>query len=205
MRTFSLIEPDPSGLVYTPPPASNTALPLPFLVAGRSVLLRPWIAPRVLILGYGLGAMAAVALRARPGAALVGLEPNRERCLEAKQYARRGLEIRCEDAISYLRYTQRRFDLVIDDCFEEPADGDTRRPQALCEHAAIVRQKLAPRGIYVRNLLAGKGHSLAAQWRDVRAFFPWYRLRRFRDWDNALAIASDRPLAPGAWRRLSTG
>jgi hypothetical protein len=36
----------------------------------------------------------------------------------------------------------------------------------------------------------------------VKRHFPWLRLRRFRDWDNVLALAAGRPLPDGLLRRL---
>jgi spermidine synthase len=177
------------------------------VVAGRTVLLVERAAPRVLILGYGLGAMASVALHHRPAARIVGVESSAERAAAARALAgpgraAPGADVRCADALSFLRRTRARFDLIIDDCFELARDGDTFRSPSLYEHAAAVRARLLPDGLYVRNLLPQQGIALDAQWRDVRASFRYWQLRRFREWENVLVVASDRLVAASAWRHL---
>ena len=80
----------------------------------------------------------------------------------------------------------------------------------LTRHAALIRKRLSPGGVYLRNLLfdedrarpEDKTAQLAEQTADLAAVFPHVRSRRFRRWDNAFALASDTKITRKAMRKL---
>ncbi|HVS62604.1 MAG TPA: hypothetical protein VMT85_03760 [Thermoanaerobaculia bacterium] len=188
-------------LLFTAAPGALDELPQPFVVAGRLPrLLRQLQArdPDVAILGFGLGAVGALMLEQRPGMRLVGVEPDQALASAIPEPLRRRVEIESIDALTFLRRTRRRFDLVFDDCFVL-AGGDAVRPAELTRHAGLVARRLRAGGVYVRNLLPGPGLSVADQSRDLSSRFPHVALRTFREWENVFAVASARPIRSG-WR-----
>ncbi|HVS16173.1 MAG TPA: class I SAM-dependent methyltransferase [Thermoanaerobaculia bacterium] len=184
---------------FTASPGATAELPLPFRIAGRLPLLVEAPRPRVAVLGFGLGAVAALMLAARPGARLVGVEPDEDLLAAIPESLRSRVALEHLDALSFLRVTRRRFDLVFDDCFVL-AGSDAIRPPELACHAEPVARTLSPGGIYVRNLLPHSGRPVSDQTADLRRRFPTVALRVFRDWENVFALARDRSL-PSGWRR----
>lgn len=186
-------------VVFTLRPGAVATLPAPFVVAARTVLLAPGASPDVAILGYGLGAMGGLLSKLRPTARIVGVELSKKLHRKSRRHAPRNVELVQSDALRYLRRCRRRFDLVVDDCFVVGDDGPYR-PSELLSHAELVASRMNPKGVAVRNLLPDAGQ-LEHQSEDLRAAFRYVHLRRFRDWDNVLVIASQEPL-PARWRRL---
>ena len=62
------------SIFFTAPPGGEPHLPRPFLAAGRTVTLLETERPKIALLGYGLGAMAAIMLELRTRAHLTGVE-----------------------------------------------------------------------------------------------------------------------------------
>jgi spermidine synthase len=184
---------------FTAAPGAAAELPLPFRVAGRLPRLVDSPRPRVAVLGFGLGAVAGLMLEARPGALLVGIEPDAELLAAIPARLRRRVALERTDALSFLRATRRRFDLVFDDCFVLKG-SEAVRPPELAAHAELVARTLSPGGIYVRNVLPHPGRTVPDQTADLRRRFPTVLLRTFRDWENAFALVREAPLPPD-WRR----
>ena len=188
-------------LFFTAAPGALDELPQPFVVAGRLPRLIRQLQgrePQVAILGFGLGAVGALMLEQHPGMRLVGVEPDQALASAIPQPLCCRVEIERSDALTFLRRTRRRFDLVFDDCFVL-AGEDAVRPAELTRHADLVARRLRAGGVYVRNLLPAPGLSVADQSRDLRRRFPHVALRTFREWENVFAIASVRPILSG-WR-----
>lgn len=195
-------------LVFSFGEAWSGQIPPPFLVAANSVRLLERQEPRILILGFGLGAMARLILARRPRAGIVGVEPDSEffaAALRELEHSVAAVELLKLSAGSYLQRVAssaevNRFDLVIDDCFEMRR-GEPRRPVGMNRTAAALRPLLRDRGsIVVRNLLRDDG-SIVDQTRDLREIFPYHLRRSFRDWENVLLLARRKPF-PGRARQL---
>lgn len=185
-------------LFFTAAPGAAVELPQPFRVAGRLARLVEADRPTVAVLGFGLGAVADLLLADRPRMRLVGVEPDRDLLASVPERLLRRVTLRRADALGFLRATRFRFDLVFDDCFVL-ADGDAVRPPELQRHAGLVADRLVAGGIYVRNLLPDGASSVVDQCVDLRRRFRWVQLRRFRDWENVFAVASDHEF-PADWR-----
>lgn len=185
-------------LFFTAVPGAPVELPFPFRVAGRLPRLVADEAPSVAVLGFGLGAVADLMLAERPGARLVGVEPDEELVASVPDALRRRVKLRVSDALRFLRTTRARFDLMFDDCFVLHGD-DAVRPLELTRHAELVVRRLAPGGLYVRNLLPVHDRSFEEQCADLRRCFGTVALRRFRDWENVFAVAVLDGL-PADWR-----
>ena len=156
----------------------------------------------MLILGFGLGAMAGFVLRQRPAARITGIEPDSALHHQAKQHFGDRVELLCAAAEEYLstKPPSEPFDLVIDDCFEMQ-DGEPRRPTGMNESATLLSPWLTARGVLVRNLLPEDG-TVAAQTRDLQQVFSHRMLRRFREWENVLVLASAQQFPSDARQRL---
>jgi SAM-dependent methyltransferase len=155
----------------------------------------------VLVLGYGLGTLGALLARIRPRSRIVGVERSPAYLRRAAPAAPPNVELRRADAARFLASNRQRFDLVVDDCFLL-VRGEPVRVPALDRSARRVRASLRPGGVYVRNLLPDDDDALERHCSDIRAAFPHLVYRRFRDWDNVLAIASTRALDAAELRRL---
>jgi len=188
-------------LCFTCSPTASAAPPRPFVVAARTVLLVDSLHPTVLILGYGLGLMGSLVAALRPGATIYGVERSRRLAALARGHLPPRTELTTGDAVAFLEHTRRRFDLILDDCFVLRG-SDAIRPRGLRRHAALVRRRLHTDGLYVRNLLPHGRLQIEDQVIDIRHHFPWVRFRRFREWDNVLALAAGRALPPPSLRRL---
>jgi spermidine synthase len=190
-----------SELFFTELPGHKEPAPLPILVLARSARLVRRRDPEVLVLGYGLGKLGALLSAIRPQSRITGIELSGSYLRRAATVAPRNVELHHADAARYLLSTRRRFDLVIDDCFRL-VRGEPVRIAALNRSAGLVRSRLRPGGVYVRNLIPEGDDDLEDQCRDLRAAFPHLVLRRFRDWDNTLAIATVRKLGPAELAQL---
>lgn len=180
-------------------------IPPPFRVAANAVRLVACDAPCVLILGFGLGAMARLILEQRPAARIVGVEPDAELFSRAQQEFRRAPSVPALlrlPAQSYLgRRRRQRFDLVIDDCYEM-IDGEPRRPAGMNQSGSRVVGLLNSQdSILVRNLLTDDG-PVHEQTADLQSHFPYLLQRSFRDWENVLVLAKRTPFEPDARRSL---
>ncbi|REJ81090.1 MAG: class I SAM-dependent methyltransferase [Acidobacteria bacterium] len=190
-------------LVFSFGPSWNGDVPAPFEVVANTVRLVDAVAPRVLILGFGLGAMARIVRKRRPAARITGVEPDVDlvrRSSAAEDLA--GVELHRLSARDFLQRVRPpqdddRFDLVIDDCFEMRGDEPVR-PSGMNESAEWVAPWLQPRGIVVRNLLPEDG-PVEEQTRDLAKRFRHRLVRRFRDWENVVVLTSSRPF-PAASR-----
>ncbi len=199
LRPPESVEPD---LCFTfDPERRREPWPRPFVVSARTVRLCRSQAPRVAILGWGLGAIGSLMLKLEPSAQLVGVEPSKRLFRAAGKRLRPGVELHQLDALTFLRKSRRRFDLIFDDCFEL-IDGDAVRPTELQQHGSLVARRLGPGGIYVRNLLPAAGMSFSDQVRDIEEAFGPVRWRRFREWENRLAIAAPMPITQAMLRGL---
>jgi spermidine synthase len=191
-----------STFYFTEPPDPDDGTPLPVVVLARCVRLCRPPDPEVLVLGYGLGRLGSLLAGLRPRSRILGIEQSADYHRRALATAPPNVELRRSDAVRFLATTKRRFDLVIDDCFrlvgEEPV-----RVAALDRSAPRVRALLRPGGVYARNLLPDDAEHLERSCGDMRATFRTVRLRRFHEWDNVIAIGSDRILEARELARLS--
>lgn len=182
-----------STLYFTELPGDDEPTPLPIVVLARGIRLVRRRDPRVLVLGYGLGRLGALLSALRPQSRIDGVELSGSYVRRAAAAAPRNVELHHADAATFLVSTRERFDLVIDDCFRL-VRGEALRVAALNRSAGLVRARLRPGGVCLRNLLPEDDEVLEEQCRDLRAAFPQLVFRRFRDWDNVLAVASVRKL-----------
>lgn len=182
--------------------------PLPFRAAAAALDLVPVTEDRprsVLILGFGLGAIGGMMVRAEPSPRIVGVEPLSKLFQAARDALPEGIDLVRGDAATYLRRTEQSFDLVLDDCFQiRNVEGESQpyRPPRLEVIPELAKARLGPTGIYVRNLLDQEDLPIDHQLDRVRASFRYLELRSFRDWDNVLLVASDAKLAEPEVRRL---
>ena len=178
---------------------AGIAAPLPYEAAARAVLLVPSREPRVLILGYGLGAMGSRIAHLRPDATIHGVEQNADYVRVASERASEPTVIYNDDALGFLERTRRRFDLVIDDCFALE-NGTVKRPDELWPVAGLVARRLAADGLAVQNVLPDEKEGVDAELREFSRHYSTVETRRFRDWENILVLGSGRAL-PSGWRR----
>jgi spermidine synthase len=186
-------------IFFTVGPDWPGTLPQPFRVAARTILLVDRRDPHVLLLGYGLGAMGGGMAQLRPDARIVGVEPGARYRRRARRNLPRNVELSGLGAREFLESDRRRFDLIFDDCYARRGGGVDRPPE-LRGSAALLRRRLRPGGVVVRNLVSPE---LMADWRpDLEREFGQVRLRRFRDWENVFVIASETELGGSRLRRL---
>lgn len=186
-------------IFFTSSSGDESALPRPFVVAGRSVLLTAREQPKVLILGYGLGAMAAVMIERVPGVRIDGVEKSRDLARRARRLCPEQVTLHHRDAELFLLRTRRRYDLILDDCFDL-VENDAVRSLRIA--APRLASRLDKGGIVMQNLLVDNTHPLAPQIVDLEQHFASVVTRRFRQWDNVLAFASQRALDPRQVRAL---
>lgn len=182
--------------------------PLPFRAAAASLDLVPAPEDRprsVLILGFGLGAIGGMMVRADPPPQIVGVEPLPKLFQAALRALPDGVDLVRGDAATYLRRGRDEFDLILDDCFEiRESEGESQpyRPPRLEVLPELAKARLRGGGIYVRNLLDQDDLPIERQLDRIRASFQNLELRSFRDWDNVLLVASDGELPEREVRRL---
>ncbi len=184
---------------FTFRPDWSGPIPLPFRAAAATIdLLQAFNAPRVLILGFGMGAMGSMMKTRMPSAKIVGIEPDRKLHKAATAALTPDVTLRRSDAMSFLRRTNETFDLILDDCFVVTADVSGEqvpyRPPKLEVLPELSKTHLSPNGIYARNLLDQDDLSLDQQRQRILKHFNTVCDRSFRDWDNVLVVASDFPL-----------
>ncbi len=184
-------------------------VPLPFRAAAATVSLLPTSRPpKVLILGFGMGAVGALMRRRRPDAKVVGVEPDPVLCAAALKGLDPNTTLHLNDAASFLTESNDAFDLVFDDCFIVTADehGDEQpfRPRELEELPALAKAKLRPSGLYVRNLLDQSDLELKEQRLQILASFAHSAERTYREWDNVLLVASDSRVEQGDVQTLGS-
>jgi hypothetical protein len=206
------------------------AVPAPFLATARAVLLRRWRhAPRVCVLGYGLGGLAQLLCGLRPDATVVGIDPDPWMIDGARPWLPRGVRLVTSEAAPFLeRHQQRhqqqhrqqhqrlrprgakqrgqerpwRFDVVLDDCFEL-THGTPRRPRSCMALASLVAGSLTPSGIYARNVIPQRDATYEDLIADIRDCFPHVHTRRFNAWENRVAVASRRTILPASLKLLA--
>lgn len=187
---------------FTSRPDWAGPVPLPFKAAAATVRLLPnsITQPRVLVLGFGMGAVAALMRQQRDDLIIVGVEPDRSLYRSAQQaFAEDNLSgtvtLELNDALSFLNDTGECFDLVLDDCFVVVADeldqDQPYRPEELEAIPALARTRLTAQGLYARNLLEQTDLPLSRQRDRIDQHFGFSAERRFRDWDNVLRVASN--------------
>ncbi|MEM1249121.1 MAG: class I SAM-dependent methyltransferase [Acidobacteriota bacterium] len=184
-------------IVFSVSPAGPGKLPRPYAYAARTVgLVRP-SGPRVLILGLGLGGVAAEMLRLNPSATLVGVDIAQSSIDWVRAHPIDGLDVVHADALDYLESCG-SFDLIFDDCFVLVGE-DAVRPKALRGVPAVAAQRLRSGGVYVQNTIRAAG---GRETPEISAVFRYRRERAFRDWENVLVVASTRPLDEDRWKRF---
>lgn len=200
---------EPAHLVVQTPdvlfsftPQWGGEVPPPFRAIARSVLLRPWATGvRVCILGYGLGGLAQLMRDVRQDTTIVGVDPDPWMVDGAQGWLSGGVRLVQAGADEYLRRNRRRFDLVVDDCFELRR-GVPVRPESCRALAASVHRSLQPDGVYVRNILPDPRGRYEDQIEDMRAVFDDVQVRWFRAWENRVVVASCRPVSATRMHRL---
>ena len=170
--------------------------PLPFRAAAATIdLVRATSEPKILILGFGMGAMASMMTTRVPAAKIIGVEPDRALYAAASEELTANIALLNADAIGYLNNCTQTFDLILDDCFvvQTDAHGDQApyRPSQLEVLPELAKAHLVTDGIYARNLLDQDDLPLEQQRLTILDHFHTIEERTFRDWDNALTIASD--------------
>ncbi len=185
---------------FTFRPDWNGTAPLPFRAAAATVTLLGADRPlRVLILGFGLGAMGSMMRKHQPMCQVTGVEPDRRLYRNALDALTEGIELHRTDAVRFLERTDRQFDLVLDDCYEmrtlsDSGGSEPYRPPALEVLPALAKSRMVPGGLYVRNLLDQEDLTLMDQQLHILNSFASAAERRFKSWDNVLTVASDAEL-----------
>ena len=173
-------------------------LPRPYAYAARCGWLVEAPAPQILLLGLGLGGIAAELVRLSPQCEVVGVEL----AASSVDYVRRNpiarVEVVHSDALEYLRRTRRRFDVVLDDCFCLVGE-DAVRPRALAPLAGMARSRLVAGGVYVQNTIRDECGVAAP---EIDEHFGHRSERAFREWENILVVGSVSPLDTACWRRF---
>ncbi len=196
MTGVQLIE--AGDVVFTVSAAGPGELPRPYDYAARCGWLVAAEAPRVLILGLGLGGIAAEMVRRSPGARITGVELDPSSVRWVRRNPIPGVEVVQSEARDYLRRSRVRFDVILDDCFCLVAE-DAIRPPDLAEIAGLARRRLAPDGVYVQNTIRDEGGDCAL---EVDHVFPHRYERGFKEWENVLVVGAPAPLAPERWARF---
>lgn len=184
-------------IVFSVSPAGPGRLPRPYAYAARSAGLVAKRDPRVLILGLGLGGVAAEMLRLTPGASVVGVDVAQSAIDYVRSHPIVGLDVEQVDALDYLSDCH-TFDVILDDCFVLVGE-DAVRPDALRDVPAAAELRLRPGGVYVQNTIRATGGRDAPEISEV---FRYRQERGFRDWENVLVAASERPLDEACWKRF---
>jgi len=208
LRSSERIVASPDGNhFFTFRPDWTGPVPLPFRAAAATVgLLDCPDPPRILILGFGLGAMGSMMKEWREDCLIVGVEPSRKLYRAATGALSEDVVLHRADAVSFLRRSDQMFDLILDDCFivvtDQAGDSIPYRPAKLEVLPELAKARLAPEGVYVRNLLDQDDLDLAHHKKRILENFCFGHDRTFREWDNVLTVASDRKLSGTAIARL---
>lgn len=184
-------------VVFSVSAAGPGKLPRPYAYAARTAALVPKDRPRVLILGLGLGGVAAEMLRLTPGATVVGVDIAQTSIDYVRAHPIAGLEVVQADALEYLADCD-TFDVILDDCFVLVGD-DAVRPEALLGVPTLAKKRLRRGGVYVQNTIRATGGRDAPEISEV---FRYRQERGFRDWENVLVAASQRPLDEACWKKF---
>lgn len=155
--------------------------------------------PRVLALGLGGGSAARIVRALSPEAELVGIEIDPDVIAVARQHFALDaldIEIRVEDALTFLKSDRRGYDLILEDIFI--GRGDAVHKPDWIPHPAhdLARSRLRKGGILVSNTIDEArtiASSLSAAFRAVLRI-------DVEDYDNRVFVASDAPLDARALR-----
>jgi spermidine synthase len=184
MRTGDLVSFEISGAAHAEWRADRLLTRQAWDALAAAVLYHPAAEPSVLMLGLGGGTGARILRALRPAARITAVEIDGGMIALARKYM--GLDaLRLEvieaDAFYFLRTTQRRFDVVLDDLYLGGTD-DTVRPARLdTPLVASLRSRLNPGGVLGVNLITGSGHrsiqsgarqTLRTAFAEVRSLVP---------------------------------
>jgi SAM-dependent methyltransferase len=159
-------------------------------------------APSVLILGLGGGTVARLVRALSPEAVIVGVE----RDPDVVRAARRdfgldslGVEVVIDDALSYLRRSGPRFDLISEDIYVGNARSGRKPDWVLEEGVPIAARRLRQGGIFVSNTIDDTRRTT----RVLRGLFRWLVAMRHDEYDNTILAASQRPLSGRTLRAIA--
>lgn len=135
----------------------------------------------VLLLGLGGGTVTRQLRALLPQVRLVGVEIDAGVIDLARQYMgldEQRVEVHIEDAYGFLARTTERFDVVLDDLFlTGPSDVvRSRVPQG--ETLALLRERVAPGGLFVANLITDAGEHKSVRLAARKAFTDTFAVSR---------------------------
>jgi predicted membrane-bound spermidine synthase len=169
------------------------------------VLLAPFAAPRVLLLGAGAGTVLQLMRRLRPRAELLAVELDARVIALARQRFRLDAtraDVVQGDALAHLQRTRRRFHVLLDDMYG-PAAGGLARPVADEEaHLRLLASRLLPDGVAATNVTTDDDPPglLRCVRRAYAAVFPHRLEVRPPRGHNLVVVGSFAPLRPAAVR-----
>jgi spermidine synthase len=139
-----------------------------------AALLRPGGPPAsVLLLGLGGGTVTRQLRALLPGVRLVGVEIDAGVIELARRYMaldEQQVEVHIEDAYAFLARTTERFDVVLDDLFLTGPNDVVRSRVPQGETLALLREKVAPGGLFVANLITDAGEHKSVRQASRQAF-----------------------------------
>jgi spermidine synthase len=175
-------------------PGHVTTGPVWDALAAPLLALPPRQRRRVLILGLAGGSVARVARALAPGAAIVGVDYDREVLAVARRELALGdldLELVVDDAVRYLERERRTFDLVVEDVMIGTARRP-HRPPHLLERYELVHRRVARGGVLAANTI----HDTPAVARLLARRPGTLVSFRIRDHYNQVLAVGPRTLSP---------
>jgi spermidine synthase len=164
----------------------------------------------VLLLGVAGGTVARQLRTLVPDAAITGVEIDPEVLGLARRHM--GLddyrmEIVVGDAVSFLASTSRRFDAIVDDLFLSGPKDVVRPSLPPAERLELIRDRLAPGGVAVANLIVDAAGPLRTERRLTRrafvAAFATVRVIHPVHGLNEILVGGGRPATARALRRFA--
>lgn len=139
-----------------------------------AALLRPAGPPAsVLLLGLGGGTVTRQLRALLPDVRLVGVEIDAGVIELARTYMEldpQKVEVHVEDAYAFLERTRERFDVVLDDLFLTGPNDVVRSRVPQGETLALLRDRVAPGGLFVANLITDAGEHKSVRVASRKAF-----------------------------------
>jgi len=173
-------------------------------------LLRPAGPPAsLLMLGLAGGTTLRILRHLLPGCRFVAVDVDREVVGLAQEHmhlGESGVEVHFDDAYAWAAGCRERFDVVIDDCYLAGEDDVFRPERAPQRGIDVLRERVAPGGLFLTNLVTGAGHR-RLQSRTRAAFRRSFgEVRSVTTWEsqNETLVGGDEVLGARGLPRWST-
>lgn len=163
-------------------------------IAAPLLALPPERRREILILGVAGGSAARVVRAITKDAHITGVELSKEVIDAAREHFdldALGLDLVIGDALEYLRESDRRFDLILEDVFVG-VGRSVHKPGWLPEPGhALAKARLAPGGLLVSNTLDEADEITAA----MRGHFPGVLRVEVEDYENIIVVGGPETLS----------